>query len=415
MPSRCLAPTARRVFDLVSLAERSLLAVDVDGPGLPLPACSTRSVPSRRRWLEESRIADLMRRRHAEHFAGVAREIDRDIRTPDERSVGAGSRASSPRFGQPIAGPAAHDPELAVGPERCAPPGRVLDVLERADGVGEGAARSPVRRRRRRRRERRASGRRRAGGQQRRSRSWRTNSARGPPEAGTRAVRATALEILCRRGDLRRTAAPTCGGLSRGTRTARRGTRRRALPDDRGRRTPRWRRRSGATRGSGSNGSTASTRRCSRPRTRAWVAYTRGEALSAMLRSRSGADVRAGHGAGESDRQPVRHLGVARVAGRRTRAGRRVPSGASTSYSQLPPRSTPRHGNYVHAVTTLQEPDRGLGRGRRRPGRRSRAGRRDRAMTGLRPSYGERDRHGARRRVVVSVPSGRRLGAQRAC
>jgi hypothetical protein len=71
------------VFDLVSLSERSLLTVDLDGPTSRYRMLAmVRSVATQ--WLEESGACDAVRRRHAEHFAGVARRIDRDIRTPDE-------------------------------------------------------------------------------------------------------------------------------------------------------------------------------------------------------------------------------------------------------------------------------------------------------------------------------------------
>ncbi|MEY2581467.1 MAG: hypothetical protein QOE09_1316, partial [Ilumatobacteraceae bacterium] len=71
------------VFDLASLAERSLLSAEVDGPATRYRMLSTvRAVAAR--WLEESGTAEDVRRRHAEHFADATRLLDRQIRTADE-------------------------------------------------------------------------------------------------------------------------------------------------------------------------------------------------------------------------------------------------------------------------------------------------------------------------------------------
>jgi tetratricopeptide (TPR) repeat protein len=70
-------------FDLAALSERSLLTADVDGPASRYRMLDmVKSVAGQ--WLEESGSSDVVRRRHAEHFADVVRRVDRDIRTPDE-------------------------------------------------------------------------------------------------------------------------------------------------------------------------------------------------------------------------------------------------------------------------------------------------------------------------------------------
>ncbi len=71
------------VFDLASLAERSLLVAEVDGPTTRYRMLATvRAVAGH--WLDESRASDDVRRRHAEHFADATRLVDRQIRTPGE-------------------------------------------------------------------------------------------------------------------------------------------------------------------------------------------------------------------------------------------------------------------------------------------------------------------------------------------
>ncbi len=71
------------IFDLASLAERSLLVADVDGLSTRYRMLATvRAVAGR--WLDESRASDDVRRRHAEHFADAIRLVDRQIRTPGE-------------------------------------------------------------------------------------------------------------------------------------------------------------------------------------------------------------------------------------------------------------------------------------------------------------------------------------------
>ena len=70
-------------FDLVSLAEQSLLAVDlVNGSTHYSMLATMRTVAGG--WLEGSGRGEGLRRRHAEHWAEVLEEIDRDLRTPRE-------------------------------------------------------------------------------------------------------------------------------------------------------------------------------------------------------------------------------------------------------------------------------------------------------------------------------------------
>jgi predicted ATPase/DNA-binding winged helix-turn-helix (wHTH) protein len=70
-------------FDLAALAERSLLVADVDGSATRYRMLATvRAVAGR--WLEESSTADAVRRRHAEHYVEATRMIDLQIRTTDE-------------------------------------------------------------------------------------------------------------------------------------------------------------------------------------------------------------------------------------------------------------------------------------------------------------------------------------------
>lgn len=71
------------IFDLASLAERSLLVAEIDGPTTRYRMLATvRAVAGR--WLDESLASDAVRRRHAEHFADVTRVVDRQIRSRDE-------------------------------------------------------------------------------------------------------------------------------------------------------------------------------------------------------------------------------------------------------------------------------------------------------------------------------------------
>ncbi len=100
------------IFDLASLAERSLLVAEVDGPTTRYRMLATvRAVAGR--WLDESQASDEVRRRHAEHFADATRLVDRQIRTPAEAegrrrldSIVAEVRTAH-RWAQ------RHDPELA--------------------------------------------------------------------------------------------------------------------------------------------------------------------------------------------------------------------------------------------------------------------------------------------------------------
>ncbi len=71
------------VFELASLAEQSLLVADLGRTATSYRMLATvRAVAGR--WLEDSGTANEVRRRHAEHFAGVVMEIDQKIRTPQE-------------------------------------------------------------------------------------------------------------------------------------------------------------------------------------------------------------------------------------------------------------------------------------------------------------------------------------------
>jgi predicted ATPase len=71
------------VYDLAALAERSLLVADFDGSATRYRMLATvRAVAVR--WLEDSGTSNEVRRRHAEHFTEVTKMIDRDIRTPGE-------------------------------------------------------------------------------------------------------------------------------------------------------------------------------------------------------------------------------------------------------------------------------------------------------------------------------------------
>ncbi len=71
------------LFDLAGLAERSLLVVDDDGRDTRFRMLVTvRAVAAT--WLDDTERAHDVRRRHAEHFLEVARAIDVEIRTPNE-------------------------------------------------------------------------------------------------------------------------------------------------------------------------------------------------------------------------------------------------------------------------------------------------------------------------------------------
>jgi predicted ATPase/DNA-binding winged helix-turn-helix (wHTH) protein len=74
---------ASMLFDLAALSERSLLAADVDGSAsLYRMLATVRAVAGG--WLEESSTAEDVRRRHAEHYTNATRIIDLQIRTADE-------------------------------------------------------------------------------------------------------------------------------------------------------------------------------------------------------------------------------------------------------------------------------------------------------------------------------------------
>jgi predicted ATPase len=71
------------IFQLAALADRSLLDADVAGSTTQYRMLTTvRAVASR--WLDDSGTANEVRRRHAEHFSAAAVMIDRQIRTPAE-------------------------------------------------------------------------------------------------------------------------------------------------------------------------------------------------------------------------------------------------------------------------------------------------------------------------------------------
>ena len=71
------------LLDLAALAERSLLVVDDDGRDTRFRMLATiRAVAAN--WLDDSDRAHEVRRRHAEHFTAVGRAIDLEIRTPNE-------------------------------------------------------------------------------------------------------------------------------------------------------------------------------------------------------------------------------------------------------------------------------------------------------------------------------------------
>ena len=76
--------SGRVAFTLASLSDRSLLVASTDGPSTSYRMLSTvRAVASR--WLDgEVDAATDVRRRHAMHFAEVARSVDHLIRTPNE-------------------------------------------------------------------------------------------------------------------------------------------------------------------------------------------------------------------------------------------------------------------------------------------------------------------------------------------
>ncbi len=70
-------------FQLARLVERSLLVADTDGATTRYRMLSTvRAVAGG--WLDEVGGGEAVRRRHAEHYASVVREVDRLIRTPAE-------------------------------------------------------------------------------------------------------------------------------------------------------------------------------------------------------------------------------------------------------------------------------------------------------------------------------------------
>jgi len=70
-------------FQLARLVERSLLVADADGATTCYRMLSTvRAVAGG--WLDDLGGAEAVRRRHAEHYASVVREVDRLIRTPAE-------------------------------------------------------------------------------------------------------------------------------------------------------------------------------------------------------------------------------------------------------------------------------------------------------------------------------------------
>ena len=71
------------LLDLAALAERSLLVVDDDGLDTRFRMLATvRAVAAN--WLDDTERSHEVRRRHAEHFLDVARAIDLEIRTPNE-------------------------------------------------------------------------------------------------------------------------------------------------------------------------------------------------------------------------------------------------------------------------------------------------------------------------------------------
>jgi hypothetical protein len=71
------------IFELAALADRSLLVADVEGSATRYRMLTTvRAVAAR--WLEEAGTAHEVHRCHAEHFTAAAVMIDRQIRTPAE-------------------------------------------------------------------------------------------------------------------------------------------------------------------------------------------------------------------------------------------------------------------------------------------------------------------------------------------
>ena len=86
--SAVLGPADPRaaVLDLAALAERSLLVADVTGNETRYSMLSTiRTVAGR--WLDESGAAHDAHRRHAEHVAAVLKDVDEELRTPQEAAA----------------------------------------------------------------------------------------------------------------------------------------------------------------------------------------------------------------------------------------------------------------------------------------------------------------------------------------
>ena len=132
-------PPAHRLA-LAALAERSLLVADVDGADDPLLDARDGPGGGRRAGSTRPGRADEVRRRHAEHVAAVAGRGRRP--SPHARR---GRRPRPPRRrrrrgrGPPTAGPGSTT-RARVGHERRAVPRRPLEPLVRAGRLGRGAA-----------------------------------------------------------------------------------------------------------------------------------------------------------------------------------------------------------------------------------------------------------------------------------
>jgi tetratricopeptide (TPR) repeat protein len=100
------------LFDLAALVDRSLLVVDDDGRDTRFRMLATvRAVAAT--WLDDTPRADDVRRRHAAHFLDVARAIDREIRTPNEAPGRARLDAVAAELRSAFVWAQSHDPSEA--------------------------------------------------------------------------------------------------------------------------------------------------------------------------------------------------------------------------------------------------------------------------------------------------------------
>jgi predicted ATPase/DNA-binding winged helix-turn-helix (wHTH) protein len=100
------------LFDLAALAERSLLTADVAGSASRFRMLVTvRAVAGR--WLEESSTADEVRRRHARHYTEATRIIDLQLRTPSEADARQRLDAITGELRAAHSWARRHEPELA--------------------------------------------------------------------------------------------------------------------------------------------------------------------------------------------------------------------------------------------------------------------------------------------------------------